>query len=90
MQALCEFSLLVSQQNHSDLSLKALDDAMMQFYQKKGICRKQKTSKSAYAKVDDLVATESYQLHEQKIHKICASMEALVHGAEKVSSTKCR
>jgi len=26
--ALCEFSLLVSQQNHSDLSLKALDNAL--------------------------------------------------------------
>jgi len=26
--ALCEFSLLVSQQNHSDLSLKALDDEL--------------------------------------------------------------
>jgi len=35
--ALCEFSLLVSQQNHSDLSLKALDDALKRFYQKKGI-----------------------------------------------------
>jgi len=37
VRALCEFSLLVSQQNHSDLSLKALDDALKQFYQKKGI-----------------------------------------------------
>jgi len=27
-QALCEFSLLVSQQNHFDLSLKARDDAL--------------------------------------------------------------
>jgi hypothetical protein len=33
--ALCEISLLVSQQNHSDLSLKALDDALKLFYQKK-------------------------------------------------------
>ena len=29
--SLCEFSLLVSQQNHSDLSLKALDDALKRF-----------------------------------------------------------
>jgi len=47
-------------------------------------------SKSAKAKVDDLLPTESYQLHEQKIHKIRAAMEALVYGAEKVSSTKRR
>jgi tRNA A37 threonylcarbamoyladenosine modification protein TsaB len=37
VQEVCEFSLLVSQQNHSDLSLKALDDALKRFYQKKGI-----------------------------------------------------
>jgi hypothetical protein len=37
VRALCEFSLLVSQQNHSDLSLTALDDALKRFYQKKSI-----------------------------------------------------
>jgi len=47
-------------------------------------------SKSAKAKVDALLAMESYQLHEQKIHKIRAVMEALVYGAEKISSTKHR
>jgi len=36
VRALSEFSLLVSQQNHSDLSLKALDDAFKGFYQTKG------------------------------------------------------
>jgi len=46
--------------------------------------------KSAKAKVDDLLARESLQLREQKIYKICAAMEALVYGAEKVSTTKCR
>jgi hypothetical protein len=30
--ALCEISLLVSLQNHSDLSLTALDDALKDFY----------------------------------------------------------
>jgi len=40
--------------------------------------------------VDDLVATESHQSGEQKIHKIGAAMEALVYGAEKVSTTKHR
>jgi hypothetical protein len=31
MQALCEFSLLVSQQKHTDLPLRALDDIQRQF-----------------------------------------------------------
>jgi len=88
VRASCEFSLLVSQQNHSDLSRKALDDALKRFYQKKGIFREQKMSKSVKAKVDNLLATESHQLCEQKIHKIRAAMEALVYGAEKVSTTK--
>jgi len=46
--------------------------------------------KSAKAIVDDLFAMESYQLCKQIIYKICAAMEALVYGAEKVSSIKCR
>jgi len=36
VRVLCEFSLLVSQQNHSELSLTALDDALKRFYKKKG------------------------------------------------------
>jgi len=40
--------------------------------------------------VDNLLATESNQLRKQKIHKIFASMEALVDGAGKVSPTKRR
>jgi len=39
VRALCEFSLLVSQQNHSNLSLTALDDALKRFYTKKGAFR---------------------------------------------------
>jgi hypothetical protein len=90
VRALCEFSLLVSQQNHSDLSLKAPENALKRFYQKKGIFREQKMSKSAKAKVDDLLAKESHQLRKQMIHKIRAAMEAVVYGAEKVSTTKHR
>jgi hypothetical protein len=37
VRALCEFSLLVSQQNHSNLSLNALDDALKRFHLNKGI-----------------------------------------------------
>jgi len=47
-------------------------------------------SKSAKAKVDDLLATKSHELPKQKIHEICAAMEALVYGAKKVSTTKRR
>jgi len=42
VRAECEFSLLVSRQNHSDVSLKAPDDALKRFYQKKGIVRELK------------------------------------------------
>jgi len=34
--ALCELSLHVRQQNHSDLSLTAPDNAQKRFYKKKG------------------------------------------------------
>jgi hypothetical protein len=88
--ALCEFSLLVSQQIHSDLSLKSLDDALKRFYQKKGAFRDQKMSKSAKTKVDDLLAKESHLLCKQKIHKICAPLAAVVYGAETVSTTQRR
>ena len=47
-------------------------------------------SKSVKANVDEMLASESHQLREQKIHKIRAAMEAHVYGAEKVSTTKCR
>ena len=88
VRASCQFYLLVSQQNNSDLSIKALDDALKRLYQKKGIFREQKMSKSSKAIVDDLLATESHQLRKQWIHKIRAAMEALVFGAETVSTTK--
>jgi len=73
VRALCEFSLLVSQQNHSDLSLTALDNALKRFYRKKGAFREQQMLKSVKAKVDEQLATESHQLRDQKIHKIRAA-----------------
>jgi len=48
--ALCEFSPLVSQLNHSALSLTAVDDALMLIYNKKGANRNQTMSKSAKSK----------------------------------------
>jgi hypothetical protein len=88
VRALCEFSLLVSQQNQSDLSLTALDDALTRFYKRKGAFREKKMSKSAKAQVDDLLARESHQLHERKIHKIHAAMVVQEYGAEEVTTTK--
>ena len=90
VRALGDFSLLVSQQNHLDQSLNSLDDALKQFYQKKGIFREQEMSKSANAKLDDMLATESHLLHQEMIHKICAAKEALMYGADKVSTSKRR
>jgi len=90
VRALCQLSLLVSQQNHSDLSLAALDDALKRFYKKKGAFRDQKMSKSAKAKVDELLARESHHLREQKIYKIRAAMEVQLYGAEKVTTSKRR
>jgi hypothetical protein len=54
VRALCEFSLIASQQNHSDLSLAGLDDALNQFYKKNCSFWEQKMSKSLKAKVDEL------------------------------------
>jgi hypothetical protein len=58
--ASCEISLLVSEKNHSDPSLNSLDDALKAVHQKKGIFREQNMSKSAKAKVDDLLVMESH------------------------------
>jgi hypothetical protein len=90
VQAYSEFSLLISQQNHSDLSLNTLHDALNPFYQQKGIFREQIMSKSAEAQVDDLLATDSHQLQEYMIHMIRSAIETLVYEAEKVSTTKRR
>jgi hypothetical protein len=88
--ALCEFSLLVSQQNHSDLSLAVQDDALKRFDKKKGAFPDQKMSKSAKAKVDELFAREFHHLLEQKIPKIRAAMEAQLYRAGKVTTSKYR
>jgi len=45
-------------------------------------------SKSGKAKVDDLLATESHTLRKQIIDTIRTAMEALVYGADNVSTTK--
>jgi len=90
VRALCEFSHLVSQQNHSDVSLAALDDALKRFYKMHGAFRDEKMSKSAKAKVNELLAAGSNPLREQKIRKVRAAMEDQLYGAEKVTTSKRR
>jgi hypothetical protein len=90
VRALCEFSLLVSQQNHSYLSLATVDNALRRFYKNKGAFRDQKMSKSAKAKVDELFPREFHCLQEQKIHKIRDAMEVQLYRAEKVTTSKRR
>jgi len=87
LRAICEFSLLVSQQNHSDLSLTALDDGLKRFFKKKGAFRNQKMSKPATAKFDEQFARESHQVREPMIHSIHAAMEDQVYGTENVTTT---
>jgi len=86
--AVCLFSLLVSQQNHLDLSFNALDDAFKRFNQKNGIFGEQQMLKSANTEGYDLFAIESHQLCEQRIHKIHLGKEAIVYGVEMVSPTQ--
>jgi len=88
--ALSEFSLLVSRQDHSDLSLAALDDAPKRFHKKKGAFGDQKMSKSANARVDEVLETESHHLRVQKIRRIHAAMEVQLYEAEKVTTSKRR
>jgi len=90
VQALCELSLLVSQQNHSDLSLPAGVDAQRQCQMKKEAIRAQKLSRSAQANVDEQLATESHQLWVQMIYKISAAVEVQVYGAETITTTNWR
>jgi len=88
VQALCEFSVLVSQQNHSDLSLTALEEALKQFYKKTGAFQKQKLLKTMKAIEDTQLGRQSCELWEHKIHEIGAAMEVQVYRAEKVTRTK--
>ena len=88
VQALCEFSLLAREQNHSNPSLPALDNVLKRFYKTKVAFREQQMSKSAKANVDHLLARESYELQEQKIHKLHAVIEIQLYEADKVTTSK--
>jgi len=86
VQAIHGFSVLVSKQNHVDLSLTALVDTLKRFYMKHGVFQEQNISNTAKAKVDKCCATQSQQLQEHEIHEIRAGMEVQMDKAEKVST----
>jgi len=88
VRELCEFPLRVSQQNHSDPFLTALDDALKRFYQKKGALREQNISKSGKTKLVELLTRESHQFWERKIDTIHAAIEVQVCAAEQVTTIK--
>lgn len=56
----------------------------MWFVKKMGAIQEQTMLKSAEAKEDEQLPTESHQLREHKIHTICAAMGVQVYRAEKV------
>jgi len=78
--ALCEFSLLISEHNHSDLSLTALDGALKPLNKGKGAFWALKMSKSVTAKVGTQLVRYSHQLQKQMVYEICAVIDTLVYG----------
>jgi len=61
VQALCECSLLLSQQNNSNLFLTVLDNELKPCYKMKGAFHKRIILKSATINMDELVTRESHQ-----------------------------
>jgi len=90
VQTLCEFSLLDSQQNPSDLSLTALHNTQKQLYKQKVASQVHTISKSKMANEDEQLTRDSNQLHEQNIHNICTAMEVPIYRAAKITATKGR
>jgi len=90
VQAIGDFSLLVSQPNHSDLTHTAVGDVLNAYYKKKRAIQGQTMLKSAKAKVYDQFARKAHLIHDLKIHTICSAKEVQVNGAEMVPTTKQR
>lgn len=64
VQVLCKFTVLVSQQSHSDQSLNGLDTSQMRFWHSGGDFSQLKILMSSMAKVDVQLAIESHQISE--------------------------
>jgi len=91
---LCEFSLLVSQENHFDLSLTALDDAVMRLYNKKGdfknrTCRSLWTPKLTKSWYENCVSYECKRLIQSVLQWQfrCMMLKWLVQQSE--SNFRC-
>jgi hypothetical protein len=84
--ALCEFSRFVSQQTYSEVSLAEEDNGLKRFENKNSGFRHQKMSKSAKAKVDELLAIKNHRLGERKIHKIRTAMEVKLCRTAKIAT----
>jgi hypothetical protein len=68
------FSLLVSEQNHSDIFLEPLGDALKRFNQMMDIFREDIMSQSAKASVDDHLPMKAHQLGKYQIDMIQAAL----------------
>jgi len=90
VRPLCEFSPLVSQQNHTNGTLTALHDTQKWLYKKNGAFRAQQMLKPAKAQLNEQFARESHQLWGQQILKICAAMEVDVYRIEMITIPKLR
>jgi len=82
--ALCDFSLLVSHQNYSNLSFNELDNELNRFYLKKVIVQEQQMLMSAKTIVDKQVAKSPNKLWEQKIKQIHTALAVLQYRAERL------
>jgi len=88
VHALCEFSLLVSQQHHYNQSLNTIDDTLKQFFLKMGGFVEQTMLMSAMTKVDKLLARIFPELEVQRSFEIHAPREVRVYEDEKFTPTK--
>jgi len=90
VEAFCVFSQLVSQQNHSDWFLKALDVTLKWFYKMNSTSHHQTMLKPVQANISKQLERECRQLQEWMIYKICTAMDVHAYRAVMVSTTKWR
>jgi hypothetical protein len=85
--ALCECSLLVSQQNNTELSITAQNNTQPKMYKMEGTFGERKVSKSANTDLNDQLASRFHQQRVQMIHLIRAALEVKLSGAILVTSS---
>jgi hypothetical protein len=90
VQVICEFSLLLCQKNHSKPFLTIHCNALHRYFKMRSAFQEQTMSKSVVAKVVEQLARESNQSEDQKIHKICTTLDVQESGAAKITTTRWR